>query len=559
MNEKPGGVKVSRLADRGALLVALLLAVLLVVVSGGVASATAPYLLTPTPVPTTEPAQAGDGATTGAELGEEVRLDKAGFAFSPPAGWQVVDMEEDETAGMVLVAPVAEMAETDLLVIGLGPAGEVDQQADTLPELAEAVVTSFDDDQVDISEAQEISFNGFEALAYDITGANETGLEMAGRLAISLVDADRAFIFMAISTLENWNEDQIQAVFDSVRLFAPVAGEGLAEPAAEPAVAAPLGQQVTETVGDASLSLAAPEGWEIIRQDDIFGSRIDLTLLPAAATAAPAPGMRLVLDLDRSGLAGEVTSLEALVSGIVPSRQAAAMAEGAEITAAAPEAIEVSGVAGVRVNWEKTGAEGITQGMLVLALLEGAAGPIFIFEASAPAGEWDSGLAAAVLDSVSFEGAAPARRFTLKNDGLSFTAPAGWYAEARGLEQGRVFSVSPGQDTYLPGFFIGVFSPGFGTGDEAVLLAELVSGALLPDASGALLEVSEGEAIEVNGLAATDYALSGTAGEADQAGRLIVAALEDGRSLVIAGAAPAENLEMEHVFQSFVDSVTLAE
>lgn len=560
MNGKSGGVRVSRLAGRGVLLVALLLAVFLIALSGGVAQATAPYLLTPTPEPA-EQAQAGNEDTAGMELGEEVRLDEAGFAFSPPAGWQVVDMEQNETAGMVLVLPVEDMAEANLLLIGLGPAAEVDREATSLSELAETVVSSFNDDQISFSEARELSFNGFEALVYDITGVNETGLEMVGRLVISLVDQDRAFIFLAISTADSWNEEQVQAVFDAVRLLEPAAGEER-EPADEASPAALLGREVTETVGDASLTVAAPEGWEIVRQEDAFSSRIDLTLLPADVSAESAASMRLVLDLDRAGLTGDAVSLDALVRGIVPFRQALALAEGAEITTMEPEAIEVGGVEGVRVDWERTGSGGVaTQGMLVLALLGAApTSPIFIFEASAPTEEWDSGLAGAVLDTVFFEGEAQARRFTLKNDGLSFTTPAGWYVEARGLEQGRVVSLTPEQAAHIPGFFIGLISTGFESGEAAGSIEEVITGAFLSNVPNIdRLELSEAGETEVSHLPATAYDISGPVGTSNQAlGRLILVSLADGRSLVIAGVAPVGEWEAEQ-FQSFVDSVILAE
>lgn len=559
MNGRSGSVKVNRLAGRGVLLVALLLAVLLVAVSGGAVSA-APPLQTPTPEPTSEPAPAGEEGAAGMELGEEIILDQAGFAFSPPVGWQAVDMEQDETSGMVMVAPSEGFSEANVLIVGLGPRAQMAEEADTLQEVGEAAVSSLDDDQVDISEARETFFNEFEALAYDLTGADDTGLEMTGRLLISLVDRDRVFIFMAFSETDKWNEDQVQAVFDSVRLLEPVAGPET-EPVDEMYMAL-LGQEVTETAGAASLTLAPPEGWEILRQEDVFDSRIDLTLLPTGVITAAAPDMRLVLDLDQAWLTGETVSPESLMSGIVSLRQTAALAEGADIVTTAPRVVEVGGVAGVQVDWEKTGAEGaVSQGMLVLALLESAeASPVFIFEASAPREEWDGGLAAAVLSSVSFEGEAQARRFTLKNDGFSFTPPAGWYAEARSLEQGRVVNLSPERAVYTPGFSIGVVSTGFEAGAEASLLAELVAGVLLPDAAnGDGLELSEVEEIEVGGLPATVYDLSWPVDGGDQAGGLIVAPLGDGRSLVIAGAAPADDLEMEQIFQNFVGSVALAE
>jgi hypothetical protein len=535
----------------GALVSALLLAILLTTFTGGVASATIPLAITPTVAATVESSQAGEDNAAATEFGEEVSFDQAGFSFLPPVGWQVVQMEEDESAAMAVISPDETMAQSQAFLVAIGPATEMDSEADTVEELAEVAVASFDNERVEFSEPQTKDFNGFAAIAYDIQGTDDTGTELMGRFIISLLDQERVFLFMAIAPADVWSTEQVEAIYNTVRLFEPVEEAIPSTPQ--------LGQEVTETVGDTNITFALPEGWEIIRHESPFANRVDATLMPMDAETGETFSIRIILSLDRPWLAMNVETLDTLVEGIVAFREAVAASEGVIITHSEPTPVEVDGIQAVGLDWERTSAEGSIQGSLVLALFEGEADrPVFALEASAPGVNWDSALVQAVLDSIGV--VQDDSQIINDEGGFSFSPPGGWNVEMENDPKGNMARMTPDKETDVPEFFIGTVPIGVELGDDADavlrVIAKLVMSELINNEQ---IEFSEEQSVEIAGIKAIAYDITGTDDVGnDLAGRFIMAALEDGRVFVAVAAAPSGEFD-EDMFNSVVSSITFFE
>jgi hypothetical protein len=204
------------------------------------AAATEEPTARPTPMPTFTPdptvqaavdatAEAAAAATAEAVEGE-VSNEIGGFAVVPPAGWQVGLNVESGASGMLFLVPEeATDSVTDTAFIALNggaPAAVLEQPNEpglvTLsPE--EALDIFFEQFQQDVTagEREDITLAGAEGQAVTITGSDPAMGEVAGKVVLLRIDAQRILLIFGASPVDEWDEQVFDEVLASLRFFQP--------------------------------------------------------------------------------------------------------------------------------------------------------------------------------------------------------------------------------------------------------------------------------------------------------------------------------------------------
>ena len=179
-----------------------------------------------TPTETATP----DGAGDTVQLGQERRVEEAGFSFRPPAEYAL------EFAGASVTLSAAERSPASGAVMLL----RADLAAELLPEPADSLGEAFasfvaaytaERDLV-ADEAEAVRVGGEAALGADLSDGGDGG-GFAGRVVMTEPAQDRLFIMVGLAPVEAWQargDVDFDAVLDSVAFFAPSATPTAASP-----------------------------------------------------------------------------------------------------------------------------------------------------------------------------------------------------------------------------------------------------------------------------------------------------------------------------------------
>ena len=214
----------------------------------------------PTPAPTategdaTEPSVNPGGAPGGVRLGEQRRVEPAGFAFQPVTGYSLefagesvtLSAREDGDAAGALMLLRADLA--DALV---GDAGT------DLDGAFASIIESMSARQlVQSGETEDVMIGGEIGQAVDIADAAGDS-ELAGRIAVARPDAERLFLAVAFAPGATWDaaaRNDFDAVLSSVEFFPAVV-----TPAPELADATPPSIAVDIAAGETPVADGTPE------------------------------------------------------------------------------------------------------------------------------------------------------------------------------------------------------------------------------------------------------------------------------------------------------------
>jgi len=179
-----------------------------------------------TPTETATPGGAGDTV----QLGQERRVEEAGFSFRPPGDYAL------EFAGVSVTLSAAERSPASGSVMLL----RADVAAELLPESADSLGEAFalfvaayaaERDLV-ANEAEAVRVGGEAALGADLADAGD-GAGFAGRAVMTEPAQDRLFIMVGLAPVEAWQAQgsaDFDAVLDSVAFFTPRATPTAASP-----------------------------------------------------------------------------------------------------------------------------------------------------------------------------------------------------------------------------------------------------------------------------------------------------------------------------------------
>lgn len=151
-----------------------------------------------------------DAGNTAVSLEAEVRVDEGGYAFQPPAGYEVnVDYIFAELS-------VADDADTQIGIIGT-PFDD----GMTIDTMYEAFSTEFgNDESVNLGEREAITINGLDGFSVSMSGDDE-GTAVQGKLVALGNDTQGVFVFGGAET-GKWDDEvaaQFDAVINSITLF----------------------------------------------------------------------------------------------------------------------------------------------------------------------------------------------------------------------------------------------------------------------------------------------------------------------------------------------------
>ncbi len=189
-----------------------------------IAPPTAPPTPTPTPPPTATP-------DPGAALQDEQVVESAGYAFQPAEGWSV-EVQEGIAA---LTAPDASIESGPTIVITVNAIDKLNidevstADIETLDDFYAAMLASLDQETIAVTleEPQDTTIDGLptRSVAFRSTGFGDIEAEVAGHLAVAVVDAERAFVMLGIASPPDlWQESEtFGAVLQSVRFLEPSA------------------------------------------------------------------------------------------------------------------------------------------------------------------------------------------------------------------------------------------------------------------------------------------------------------------------------------------------
>jgi hypothetical protein len=155
------------------------------------------------PAPTATPVPA-------VELGEVYRSEDGGYAFAQVPGWVT-----EEFFGFASHAPEGANPDTDPLIALIGGLEEEDTDLDTA---FNAFLTEFTTDatgSVVSGEPFNTMVGSIPARGVELTGTNEDGTPVAGRLVVALVNPRQTLIALGAAQPEMWTQE-ISALFDAV-------------------------------------------------------------------------------------------------------------------------------------------------------------------------------------------------------------------------------------------------------------------------------------------------------------------------------------------------------
>lgn len=168
----------------------------------------------PTPVPTIPP-------TPAVALDTEKRVEEGGFAYRVPK-----DYTAEALGTMVFAGPASADPSTGPFVImggGTGAGGLVGEAA-TLDEAYAKAMEEFAGEGITVSNERDITIDGIPAKAAEISGEDE-GVEMHGLIAVAMPAQGQFFAFVALSTLEVWQDgfgETADAILGSINFFAAI-------------------------------------------------------------------------------------------------------------------------------------------------------------------------------------------------------------------------------------------------------------------------------------------------------------------------------------------------
>lgn len=151
----------------------------------------------------TETNTGNEEAETAVELAEEVKVADGGFAFQPPAGYEV------NVESVFAEMTVADDAETQINIMGM-PLME-GMGMDVLYEGISSEAAS--DETVTLGEREDVSINGLNGFAVAMSG-DEEGVSVKGKMIIIGNDA-QAVMIMAAAEESKW-DDTVSAQSDAV-------------------------------------------------------------------------------------------------------------------------------------------------------------------------------------------------------------------------------------------------------------------------------------------------------------------------------------------------------
>ncbi len=187
--------------------------------TSGDSEATAAATDAPTPPP------------SGPQLGEEQVLDAAGLALRPLEDWDV----ETQHGVVAMSPPDAAAATGPTIVVTVGSLDELNIEGVSTSDIVstetfyDAMVTSMEAETIDLETRNRsdatIDDQTVQVANFRGDGFGNIESEVGGRIAVALLDTDRAFVMLGMaSPAEQWqHEAEFTAVLESVRFVEPAA------------------------------------------------------------------------------------------------------------------------------------------------------------------------------------------------------------------------------------------------------------------------------------------------------------------------------------------------
>ncbi len=144
------------------------------------------------------------------EMAEEVRVEEGGFAFQPPAGYEV-----SAEYGF------AELAAADAPDTQINLFGSPLMEGMGLDVMYDGFISEMGNDEtVTLGEREDISVNGLDGFTVTMAG-DEEGVAMKGRLVAVGSDTQAVFV-LAVAEESNWDNtvaEQVDAIVNTLSLF----------------------------------------------------------------------------------------------------------------------------------------------------------------------------------------------------------------------------------------------------------------------------------------------------------------------------------------------------
>lgn len=150
------------------------------------------------------------------ELGEEMRVEEGGYAFSAPVGYESsVDFIFAELSD-------PENADTEISLIGTPL-----EEGMTIDTVYEGFTAEFSGDEtVTIGERETVTINGLEGISVTMEG-DEEGTTIKGQMIVLGNETQAVFIFGG-SNASSWDESvsaEFDAIANSISMFEPALTE----------------------------------------------------------------------------------------------------------------------------------------------------------------------------------------------------------------------------------------------------------------------------------------------------------------------------------------------
>ena len=187
-------------------------------------TATSQPTATPEPTNTPEPTAAPSPVV---ELAEAIRSEEGGYAFSPPAGWEV---ESRFDTSFLTMAPGADEDLGPLIMLF----SETQDQPLTLDEATAFYVAEIsEENEVTLSEPIDLTIGGLAARQVDATlleGENNTQITV--RFTVAVPRDGHSFLIVGSAPVDQWEEiaPVYEAALNSVSFFEPATADSFETP-----------------------------------------------------------------------------------------------------------------------------------------------------------------------------------------------------------------------------------------------------------------------------------------------------------------------------------------
>jgi hypothetical protein len=191
--------------------------------------------------PTDEAATDGEDTTTEDEeiVTGDQRNEAGGFAFTVPEGWQVVTNEGiPGIMGIAAIAPEDVNIESldnpdELILITSGSEEMVGSTLETdtpiaeltLEEILAANFPTTEEDDIAISDTEEIEIDGNEAIIATVSGEDPDLGDTEGNIVIARIGEDRLLQVFGAAAADEWEFATFEEVLDSLSFFEPAEPE----------------------------------------------------------------------------------------------------------------------------------------------------------------------------------------------------------------------------------------------------------------------------------------------------------------------------------------------